>query len=614
MPLEILNPLNAALRGYLKMKHCPTCKEDFADKFGFCPVDGTPLNGHVPTEDKTTPSADAVDVNKEMRSESEEPSSGLVPVSGGYHLTMLEDEGLTRRLVKVVAGVAEQSRLTWPEFKRDPLGFSKRFVVGYSTLAWRTVTSPNVALSAFSAVLAVALLIVLGLLPYKAIYKWMISDGKLVATINMPLEEVRKKSSLTLPNPQPVQQSEEGTSFSTVSSTNQVFDLEIANTGLILEWCKAYTLKVDNNDGQKIKIIDVDLAKGSMDWNEFKLFVNDFAQVLKDSKWRPGINSEGYSEDEALFKTIQGGAPANGEVGTYRWMDKSGLIVLRLSTRMENSKIIPHAQIEDMPKEELLTMLTVPEQQQKVEEGPAGTAKGQGGGQKPKFEKPAGGGGGGRNELKEASAGKLPTASLEPQIKAPEVIPPPIKNPSLPVAATIKADPTLFPPDNRPIAYGDPKSKSNDPSSGQGTGGGIGSGTGGGVGSGEGGGVGPGRGGNTGGGDFGVGGGGAGGGGGGDYSRVFSSKEVTKKVTILSKPEPGYTEEARKNNVTGTVQLRAVFSASGQVTNVVPLKRLPDGLTEKAIAAARQIKFTPAMKDGRAVSSYVTLEYTFNIY
>ena len=26
------------------MKRCPTCQEEFADKFGFCPVDGTPLS------------------------------------------------------------------------------------------------------------------------------------------------------------------------------------------------------------------------------------------------------------------------------------------------------------------------------------------------------------------------------------------------------------------------------------------------------------------------------------------------------------------------------------------------------------------------------------------
>jgi outer membrane biosynthesis protein TonB len=37
-------------------------------------------------------------------------------------------------------------------------------------------------------------------------------------------------------------------------------------------------------------------------------------------------------------------------------------------------------------------------------------------------------------------------------------------------------------------------------------------------------------------------------------------------------------------------------------------------LTEKAIAAARRIQFSPAMKDGRAVSQYIRVEYNFNIY
>ena len=32
------------------------------------------------------------------------------------------------------------------------------------------------------------------------------------------------------------------------------------------------------------------------------------------------------------------------------------------------------------------------------------------------------------------------------------------------------------------------------------------------------------------------------------------------------------------------------------------------------VAAAAQIRFEPAQKDGRAVSQYVVLEYNFNIY
>jgi TonB family protein len=153
-------------------------------------------------------------------------------------------------------------------------------------------------------------------------------------------------------------------------------------------------------------------------------------------------------------------------------------------------------------------------------------------------------------------------------------------------------------------------------SSGPGTGNGIGTGTGGGVGSGEGGGVGPGRGGNTGGGDRHEGGGGPGGGGGGgeDLNRTFSPREVTQKARIISKPEPQYTEEARRNQISGTVVLKAVFSSSGQVTNIRAVSSLPYGLTEKAIAAARQIRFSPAMKDGRAVSQYIQIEYNFNLY
>jgi len=92
------------------------------------------------------------------------------------------------------------------------------------------------------------------------------------------------------------------------------------------------------------------------------------------------------------------------------------------------------------------------------------------------------------------------------------------------------------------------------------------------------------------------------------------AKGAAKKALITFKPEPGFTEEARKNNVTGVVRLRAILHASGGVQNISVVKGLPDGLTEKAISAARQIRFTPAEKDGRSVSQYVVLEYNFNIY
>jgi hypothetical protein len=62
------------------------------------------------------------------------------------------------------------------------------------------------------------------------------------------------------------------------------------------------------------------------------------------------------------------------------------------------------------------------------------------------------------------------------------------------------------------------------------------------------------------------------------------------------------------------VVLRAVFSSSGAVTSIHPVSELPDGLTDKAIAAAQQIRFIPAIKDGRFVSMWIQLEYNFNLF
>jgi len=50
---------------------------------------------------------------------------------------------------------------------------------------------------------------------------------------------------------------------------------------------------------------------------------------------------------------------------------------------------------------------------------------------------------------------------------------------------------------------------------------------------------------------------------------------------------------------------------SGEVTNIQVLVGLPYGMTERAIDAARGIKFVPATKDGTPVSMWMQLEYIF---
>jgi len=95
---------------------------------------------------------------------------------------------------------------------------------------------------------------------------------------------------------------------------------------------------------------------------------------------------------------------------------------------------------------------------------------------------------------------------------------------------------------------------------------------------------------------------------------AFSAKDVTRKAVVVVKPEPGYTEEARKQQITGTVIVRCVFASSGAVTKLVAVSGLSAGLTEQALEAAKQIRFIPAIKDGRFVSTHLQLEYTFNLY
>lgn len=97
-------------------------------------------------------------------------------------------------------------------------------------------------------------------------------------------------------------------------------------------------------------------------------------------------------------------------------------------------------------------------------------------------------------------------------------------------------------------------------------------------------------------------------------SPTFLSKDADQKVVVVTKPEPSYTESARQGRITGTVVLKVVFAANGGVTNIQVVSGLPFGLTEQAVAAAKQIRFVPAVKNGQFVSTQLQLEYNFNLY
>jgi TonB family protein len=531
------------------MKFCTRCEEEFAEKFSFCPVDGTPLTTVDAKAKADEPSLTvspiasyqepSLTVSKEkpeawIKSEDsystpppieETPAPAPAAYSGStamvlrdeYHLTIMDDAGLVARLAHEVRDTAHEYELTWPEFKRDPFGFTKRTFIGYGQMLRKFLGKPNVLVA-----MGVAFLAMLSLVG---------------AVVLMDRTQGARSSRFGL------------IGFAIVAGALLV--------GLFSTWMGkergAAVMGAEASDSQSVMIA----------------MVAAFVFLL----------------------TVIG-------------------VVYMADRRHRQQELL--AQSEQLQVDQVLD---IPNEQPTPDPGTAGLNKGSGGGSKPKPERAQGGGGGGREEQKPASFGKVPQASLEvPQVVAPDPKPVLPKNPALPVAATVVADPMLVPPDARVLPYGDYKSKSTDPSSGPGTGNGIGTGQGGGIGPGEGGGLGPGRGGNIGGGDFNAGGGGPGGGGGGDYSRIFTGKEVTAKARLISKPEPQYTEDARKNQITGTVVLKVVFASNGSVTNIRTVSGLPYGLTERAIAAARLIKFVPATKDGHQVSMWMQLEYNFNLY
>jgi len=88
---------------------------------------------------------------------------------------------------------------------------------------------------------------------------------------------------------------------------------------------------------------------------------------------------------------------------------------------------------------------------------------------------------------------------------------------------------------------------------------------------------------------------------------------ATTGVAILSKPNPGYSTEARTIKLEGDVVLEVVFLASGQVQVIRVVSGLGHGLDEAAMQAARQIRFRPAQRNGQPVDFHAHVRIEFRL-
>jgi TonB family protein len=93
----------------------------------------------------------------------------------------------------------------------------------------------------------------------------------------------------------------------------------------------------------------------------------------------------------------------------------------------------------------------------------------------------------------------------------------------------------------------------------------------------------------------------------------FLTRELDVRPGIMTRVEPEYPEAAARRFLSGKVQVRLYIDESGAVERVEVLNAEPPGYFEAAtVAAFRASRFSPGMKNGRAVKVQMTLEVEFD--
>jgi TonB family protein len=218
---------------------------------------------------------------------------------------------------------------------------------------------------------------------------------------------------------------------------------------------------------------------------------------------------------------------------------------------------------------------------------------------------PGGGGGGGGLKMKtpppkaerkgpQKISSPLPARKLPPPMR-PQPKPP---EPPKPLEAK-QLPPVMAPIQTKPAETQDKegllaKAPETPPSQGSGTGGGVGSGQGTGLGQGDGSGVGEGSGGGFGGGPY----------------RPGSGVEPPR---LLREVRANYTDEARRANIEGEVELEIVVRRDGSVGEVKIVRGLRGGLNERAVDAVRQWRFAPGRMKGVPVDVVVEVGVEFRL-
>jgi len=98
--------------------------------------------------------------------------------------------------------------------------------------------------------------------------------------------------------------------------------------------------------------------------------------------------------------------------------------------------------------------------------------------------------------------------------------------------------------------------------------------------------------------------------------RAKPEKSVQKPITppqVYKIPQPGYTVEALRYKVEGSVRVEVLFGSDGAIQHTLIVRGLGFGLDEEALKAARKIEFKPGEVDGQPVSMWMGVSLLFGI-
>jgi len=90
--------------------------------------------------------------------------------------------------------------------------------------------------------------------------------------------------------------------------------------------------------------------------------------------------------------------------------------------------------------------------------------------------------------------------------------------------------------------------------------------------------------------------------------------EVEKEPTIVTRKEPVYPEVALRSGLEGVVWLKVWVNREGKPRQVQVLKSDNQVFNQSAMDAVNQWTFTPAMKDGKPVSVWVSIPFKFKLW